>query len=277
MKTVKVNRVDNMTANKRDSIIRNDATVNLTGEKTRAERRFNRYKSTSDYKMKQKIHIFCSIVLLFFIVLLWFRVNAEEVTLETIIEKEEITDSDIDKFIEIIENTYIEEEIDTSIFPTEESWKNYEEFMREWERLHQLKYEEQKKKSSVIEEAFNFIIKYEWYSDKPYWDRKQYSCWYGMRCSKNTTWITKEKSKKFVLERIENIRKKYNLEKYNDNIEIALISFVYNIWHLPEWTEWYIENWYINWLKNRMKQYIYAWNVKLGGLVKRRNAETNLF
>ena len=205
---------------------------------------------------------------------IWLNASAEEITLESIIEKEEVTDQDIDKFIEIIESTQTDNEITPENI--ERSDKSYEEFMKEWERLHQIKYEEQRK-NDVNEQAFDFIIKYEWYANKPYWDKKQYSCWYWMRCSKDTTWITKEKSKQFVIERIQNIRTKYNLKKYDEWLQIALISFVYNIWHLPKWLDWYVENWYTNWLKNRMKEYVYWGWVKLWWLVKRRNAEINLF
>jgi len=204
---------------------------------------------------------------------IWLNASAEEVTLETIIEQEEHTEQDINKFIEIIEST----QTDNEIIPENIEWsdKAYNEFMKEWERLHQLRYEQQKR--TVDEQAFEFIIKYEWYSDKPYYDQKQYSCWYWMRCSKDTTWITKEKSKQFVIERIQNIRTKYNLKKYDEWLQVALISFVYNIWHLPKWIDWYIKNGYTNWLKNRMKEYVYAWNIKLWWLVKRRNEETSLF
>ena len=50
-----------------------------------------------------------------------------------------------------------------------------------------------------------------------------------MRCSKDTKDITKEKSKQFVIERIKNIREKHNLYSLDDNIQIALISFTYNL------------------------------------------------
>jgi len=129
----------------------------------------------------------------------------------------------------------------------------------------------------VEEESFKVITKFEWYHDKPYWDYSQWSCGYGMRCSKNTTWITKEKSKQFVIERIKKIRDKYDLYKYDDDIEIALISFIYNIWHLPEWTDRFIKHNYINALKNKMKQYNCAWGKQLRWLIIRRNYETSLF
>ena len=63
------------------------------------------------YFQKNKAKVVASIALILAILFsIWLNVSAEEVTLETIIEKEEVTDQDIDKFIEIIENTYIEDE-----------------------------------------------------------------------------------------------------------------------------------------------------------------------
>lgn len=129
----------------------------------------------------------------------------------------------------------------------------------------------------IEERAFNAIAQFEWYSDKPYFDNKQWSCWYGMACSKDTVWITKEKSKWFVIQRIKHIREKHKLYRFDDNIEVALISFIYNIWHPPVWYVWYIDNNYNNALKNMMKKYVYAGDKKLWGLVKRRNYETSLF
>jgi len=126
------------------------------------------------------------------------------------------------------------------------------------------------KNGNVRERAFKLITKYEWFHDKPYWDYKQWSCWYGMRCSKDTKNITKEKSKQFVMERIDSIRERYKLHDIADEIEVSLISFTYNIWHPPKWYRRYINNWHIKWLKNRMLEYSYAWGKFMRGLYKRR-------
>lgn len=131
--------------------------------------------------------------------------------------------------------------------------------------------------ATVEDKAFNVIKKFEWYSDKPYWDQNQWSCGYWMRCSETTTWITREKSKWYVIQKIKSIRERFDLYKYDDNIEVALISFSYNTWHIPDWTDRYIRNGYINALKNQMKMYIYAGGIKLRWLEKRRNYETSLF
>lgn len=130
---------------------------------------------------------------------------------------------------------------------------------------------------SIENKAFEFIIQFEWFHDKPYWDYKQWSCWYGMKCSKDTKNITKEKSKEFVIERIRNIREKYSLSQYKEGLDIALTSFIYNIWRPPIWYTRYINNNHINWLKNMMRKYSYAEGKYLRGLNKRRVSETSLF
>lgn len=166
------------------------------------------------------------------------------------------------------------EEVPEMIEYIEEEKTDYEKLMEEWEKLHEEKVKQYKE---VEEQAFEFIIQFEWYHDKPYWDHKQWSCGYGMACSQYTTWITKEKSKILVMERIQNIRERYALYEYDDNIEVAIISFTYNIWRPPFGMDWYIQNWHINALKNTMRRYVHAGDKVLWGLVKRRNAECNLF
>ena len=128
---------------------------------------------------------------------------------------------------------------------------------------------------TVEERAFKLIVKYEWFSDKPYWDQKQWSCWYWMRCSENTTWITKEKSKVLVIERIKHIRERYKFYDLSDDIEVWLISFTYNIWHPPKWYKRFIDNWYVWALQNRMKEYTYAGWEYLNWLYTRRLDESS--
>jgi len=298
MKNIQVKVSDKMTQAQRDSIIENPYTINLTGElstnqkKQRMRTRIKeRKRNNLLQKLKNKLEIPIMIIIFCTLVVFINNVTAEDIVeqkIKEIEQSETIETEDIEALIEMIDNSLNteEEDIDTSIFPTEEWDKEmreyfdrptYEEFMEEWERLHRLKYEEQKKNDEINESAFNFIIQFEWYHDKPYWDYKQWSCGYGMKCNKNTTWITKEKSKQYVIDRIENIRKKYDLYKYDDNIQVALISFAYNVWHIPAGTDWYIENWYINGLKNHMKEYSYAGGKYMRWLAKRRNAETSLF
>ena len=101
------------------------------------------------YFQKNKAKVVASIALILAILFsIWLNASAEEITLESIIEKEEVTDQDIDKFIEIIEGTQLDYEITPENI--ERSDKSYEEFMKEWERLHQIKYEEQRKREENI-------------------------------------------------------------------------------------------------------------------------------
>lgn len=128
----------------------------------------------------------------------------------------------------------------------------------------------------VISESVKLIKSFEWFHAKAYWDYKQYSVWYGQKAKPGQT-ITEKEASKFVEQRAKDIRKRFKFEKYDDKIEVALISFTYNIWRPPKWYDWYIKNWYYNALWNRMKQYkVCGWQV-CGWLVKRRQAEVDYF
>lgn len=133
------------------------------------------------------------------------------------------------------------------------------------------------KKDEVIQKAFELIASFEGLHLKAYWDYKHCSIGYWSKAKNCNEKITEEEARKRAIERIKNLRKIYGLEKYNDNIEIALLSFSYNVWHLPSNYDWYIKNGYLQALKNRMKLYIYAGEKKLKWLERRRNAEVSLF
>ena len=139
-------------------------------------------------------------------------------------------------------------------------------------QAHQI---ETKVQDNVNERAFKLIVKYEGFDEVPRWDIKQWSCGYWMKCSRYTKNITKEKSKQFVMERIKHIRERHNLYDIDDSIEVALISFTYNLGTPPEWYRWFIKHWYINGLKNRMKQYSYAGGKYMRGLYIRRVEESS--
>jgi GH24 family phage-related lysozyme (muramidase) len=61
-----------------------------------------------------------------------------------------------------------------------------------------------------------------------------------MRCTATTTGITKEKSKMFLVDRIQTIRERFKLHDIDDDIEVGLISFIYNIGHPPVGYRWFI-------------------------------------
>lgn len=129
---------------------------------------------------------------------------------------------------------------------------------------------------TVIQESVRLITSFEGYHSKPYWDYKQYSIWYWQKAHW-LKYISKKDALKFVETRANQIRDRYNLKRYPDEIEVALISFTYNIGRPPLWYKWFIDNWYYNALWNRMKAYKYCgWKV-CGWLVKRRYAEVDYF
>lgn len=232
---------NNLSQKQRDRIIKNSSTINMTWEQTQKERIINR-------KIKRKIKKLPQVakwlaIIWFIFIILWL--------LEIKYNKE------LDEAKEELLNTW-----SITIINKAEA-KEEEKYIEDYTELE--------------EKAFNFIIQYEWYRDKPYWDFKQWSCWYWMRCNKDTTWITKEKSKWYVIQRIRHIQERFDLYNYNEWLQVALISFAYNTWTLPLWYDWYIKNNYLNALKNKMKLYVYAWWKKLKWLEKRRQDETNLF
>lgn len=133
------------------------------------------------------------------------------------------------------------------------------------------------KNEDIEEKAFNFIKNFEWFKAKAYWDYKHCSIGYWTTTRNCSEKITKEEAKKRAILKIKNIRKTFNLYSLDDNLEIALISFSYNVWSPPKNFSWYIKNWYVNWLKNLMLKYKYAGWKYLKWLEKRRKAEVELF
>lgn len=133
------------------------------------------------------------------------------------------------------------------------------------------------KVEKIEEKAFNFIKNFEWFRWQAYWDYKHCSIGYGTTTRNCREKITEAEAKKRAILKIKNIRKTFNLYELDDNLEIALISFSYNVWSPPKNFSWYIKNWYINWLKNLMLKYKYAWWKCLKWLEKRRKAEVELF
>ena len=123
---------------------------------------------------------------------------------------------------------------------------------------------------------------FEWYTPVAKWDYKQRSIWYGTKSYQWET-ITQEEALERYKQEIKQAYDRCNIGRFsqNKNMQVALISFCYNVWHLPANTERYVNNGYLNALKNQMRKYIYAWTWTekkvMRWLVKRRNAETNLF
>jgi len=133
------------------------------------------------------------------------------------------------------------------------------------------------KKQEIINKSFEFIKNFEWCHLVAYRDYKHYSIWYGLN---SFAWevITQEEAERRAKQKIEWIIDKYDFLKYNNEwLIIALTSFTYNLWYPPSGYDRFIRNNYYEWLKNRIKEYNRAgWNV-LKWLVKRRQAEADLF
>jgi len=133
------------------------------------------------------------------------------------------------------------------------------------------------KVEKIEEKAFNFIKNFEWFRWQAYWDYRHCSIGYWTTTKNCNEKITEEEARKRAIEKIKNIRKTFNLYSLDDNLEISLISFVYNVWKPPKNFRWYIKNNYKKALKNLMIKYVYAWWKKLKWLENRRRAEINLF
>lgn len=127
----------------------------------------------------------------------------------------------------------------------------------------------------INEIILDFIDDFEWLSLTAYDDWRQYSIGYGTPSYKWEV-ISLQQAKDRARIRIQAIREKYNLFDYDLNIQKAVVSFVYNLWSLTNAQLRLLENWFYTALWNDFKQYVKANWVKLGGLVKRRNAEANL-
>ncbi len=136
-------------------------------------------------------------------------------------------------------------------------------------------HEEEPYIDTVQEDALEFITKFEWLHTTAYWDIKRYSIGCGTYSYEGEV-ITIEEAKYRCRKRIDTKRRHYNTYKYDDNVEIALLSFEHNLWKMPYNYKWYIANWYTNALWNQMRRYTYAWGKSLRWLEIRRSKEAEL-
>jgi len=161
-------------------------------------------------------------------------------------------------------------------------WENikFEYIWGQWEFIAPKSYEIRYQRNLLNDKEINwlaleFISSYEGMTLVAYDDWKQWSIWYG---SKSYRWekITQEEAEKRARIVIQNIREKYKLYNHPIYKQIAITSFVYNIWSLTQKQLWLLENYYYTALWNDFKLYNKAnWKV-LKGLEKRREAEANL-
>lgn len=121
----------------------------------------------------------------------------------------------------------------------------------------------------------DFIKDYEWLRLVAYDDWKQFSIGYGTKSKPNEK-ITELEAEKRARIKIQDIREQYKLYNYWINTQIAITSFVYNIWSLTSEQVEMLENNYRTKLANELRLYNKAdWKV-LNWLKKRRNAEYDL-
>ena len=166
--------------------------------------------------------------------------------------------------------------------------KTYEEFMQEWEEIHDIIYKEQKWKQNTI----GIIKKYEWLRLTSYCDRLIYTNWkyirscptwkerysigYGSTSYKWET-ITEQEANKRVNEYLEaNIFNELDwLTCWSNNKKTAIADFMYNSWKYKKHNHTWIT--FLEYVKRcdnwTVAQFLYPWNYKQKGLKKRRNAE----
>ena len=128
-------------------------------------------------------------------------------------------------------------------------------------------------KRDWIGKAIEFIRHYEWVRLKAYWDASQWSIWYWTR-SYEWEVITQEIADQRLYD---NVKTRWDKTTWTPNQRAALTSFVYNCW--PRWNILDYSK------KGDHKSVIYlmnsycktAWGKRLKGLVKRRNAEVELY
>ena len=132
-----------------------------------------------------------------------------------------------------------------------------------------------KKTQNSRDEIINFISSFEWMHLVAYWDIKQRSIWLG---TKSYKWekIWKDEAYKRSYAVIDSIRSKYNLHNEPIEVQIAVTSFVYNLWSLRQNQIWLLKNKKYKALWNDFLKYKYCgWKI-CWWLVKRRQAEANL-
>jgi len=267
-----------------DRAVRNGA-LNMSGRKTTA---YKIYWGT-----------FLSISTFIYLVLLmiqWGTSNALEANytsnnamfverMEEVIEKEDVTQQDIDELIELL----APEEVDESIMPTED-WdkKMIEEFNNE---VLPSQFQE---KNRYVDKAIEILTSFEWFRTEAYCDnliyknnqyvrycptwKERYSIWYG---TKSYPW-EKITYNEWVSRMRADILKRDDLKDltcYTDNQKAAILDFYYNAWKYKKHNITWI--YFVNYVKECNKEVI-KWflnpdNYQSKWLKKRRKAEYDLF
>lgn len=112
----------------------------------------------------------------------------------------------------------------------------------------------------VLQKAFEFITKKEWFRSQAYWDISHFSIWYGTDSYAGET-ITEEEAIRRSKQEIQSYIDKYNLSVHPANVQVAVVSFVYNIGSLTNKQKRKLNNKYYNALGNDFLQYKYVTKV----------------
>lgn len=131
--------------------------------------------------------------------------------------------------------------------------------------------------------TFDFISHHEWFRLNAYedWLNSDWSIRYSI-CywTKSYKWAkeTEANCKKYLRLQIQSIAERYELRQYPINVQVAVTSFVYNIWSLTKNQQSLLKQGYYKALGNSFKQFVYFTNSKWEKskalwLVKRREAE----
>jgi len=127
----------------------------------------------------------------------------------------------------------------------------------------------------VNDQVFTFISKYEGCHLESYFDINHWSIGYW---SNSYQWekITQDEAIKRLRVRIQSIRTNNKLTNHPVNVQVWVVSFIYNIGSIDNDQKWLLSNKYYKALSNDFKRYVNAGWVKLNWLVTRRTNEYNL-
>lgn len=133
--------------------------------------------------------------------------------------------------------------------------------------------------SEINIKILDFIKQFEWLRTEAYFDINHWSIWIWTPSYKWEVIIEKEAGIRARIE-IQNIRDRYSLHNHPLNIQIAVTSFIYNIWSLDTDQLWLLNNYYYTALWNNFINYNWYYKdwkkIVLWWLIKRRQAEINL-
>lgn len=139
---------------------------------------------------------------------------------------------------------------------------------------------------SLQEKTVSMIKHFEWFSEKAYFDYKQYTYWYWTKASWPEDIISEKEAHTDLLLKIESqylpaVKRLVDINpNLWDNQIAALTSFAFNLWtgslkNFENLIRWYPDT--EDKIAAKMNLYVKAWWTKLNALVDRRITESKLF